>query len=121
AWTREAKDAGADACLLVTPYYNKPNQRGLYEHFRKIAESVDIPQILYNVPGRTACDLLPDTIQRLSAVDNIVGVKEATGDVERGKQVMALCPEDFAVYSGDDPTAMDLMLAGARGNVSVTA
>src|SRR5690554_3847723 len=70
AWTREAKDAGADACLLVTPYYNKPNQRGLYEHFRKIAESVDIPQILYNVPGRTACDLLPDTIQRLSAVDN---------------------------------------------------
>lgn len=120
-WTREARAAGADACLLVTPYYNKPTQRGLYEHFKKIAESVDIPQILYNVPGRTACDMLPETVQRLSAIPNIVGIKEATGNVERGKEVMALCPPDFAVYSGDDPTAVELILAGARGNVSVTA
>src|SRR5690606_2104174 len=89
AWTREAKVAGGDACLLVTPYYNKPTQRGLYEHFKKIAESVDIPQILYNVPGRTACDMLPETVQRLAAIDNIVGIKEATGNVERGKQVIA--------------------------------
>src|SRR5690606_5969423 len=92
-----------------------------YEHFKKIAESVDIPQILYNVPGRTACDMLPETVQRLSAIPNIVGIKEATGNVERGKEVMALCPPDFAVYSGDDPTAVELILAGARGNVSVTA
>lgn len=120
-WTAAAKEAGADACLLVTPYYNKPSQRGLYEHYRKIAESVEIPQILYNVPGRTACDLLPETISRLAQVPNIVGVKEATGSIERGKQVLASCPADFAVYSGDDATALELILLGARGNISVTA
>jgi 4-hydroxy-tetrahydrodipicolinate synthase len=120
-WTAAASKAGAAACLLVTPYYNKPSQRGLYEHFRKIAESVDIPQILYNVPSRTACDLLPETIARLAAIPNIVGVKEATGNVERGKQVMALCPPEFLVYSGDDGTAVELILAGGKGNISVTA
>lgn len=119
--TQSAKEAGADACLLVTPYYNKPSQRGLYEHYRKIAESVDIPQILYNVPGRTACDLLPETIGRLADVPNIVGVKEATGNLERGKQVLAFASERFAVYSGDDATAVELILMGAKGNISVTA
>jgi 4-hydroxy-tetrahydrodipicolinate synthase len=119
--TEAAKKAGADACLLVTPYYNKPNQRGLIEHYRKIAESVDIPQILYNVPGRTACDMLPDTIHVLSEIPNIVGVKEATGDVARGKEIMAMCSEDFAVYSGDDATSLELILAGAVGTISVTA
>lgn len=119
--TRAAKQGGVDACLLVTPYYNKPNQQGLYAHFRRIAESVDIPQILYNVPGRTACDMLPETVARLSLVDNIIGIKEATGDVERGREVMRLCGDDFIVLSGDDPTAVELMLAGARGDISVTA
>ncbi len=119
--TQAAKTAGADACLLVTPYYNKPTQRGLIEHYRKIAQSVDIPQILYNVPGRTACDMLPETIRVLSEVPNIVGVKEATGDIARGKEVLQLCGEDFAVYSGDDATSMELMLAGAVGSISVTA
>ncbi|MDY6983855.1 MAG: 4-hydroxy-tetrahydrodipicolinate synthase [Pseudomonadota bacterium] len=120
-WTECAKEAGADACLLVTPYYNKPSQRGLYEHYRKIAETVDIPQILYNVPGRTACDLLPDTIAKLVDVPNIVGVKEATGNLQRGKEVLALASERFAVYSGDDATAVELILMGAKGNISVTA
>lgn len=123
--TVAARNAGADACLLVTPYYNKPNQKGLYEHYRLIAETVDIPQILYNVPGRTACDMLPETIHSLSKIDNIIGVKEATGDIQRGKDVMALCceggGEQFTVYSGDDGIAMELMLAGAKGNISVTA
>ena len=120
-WTSAARDAGVDACLLVTPYYNKPNQKGLYAHYRAIAEAVDIPQILYNVPGRTACDLLPETVRQLAAIDNIIGIKEATGDLERARQVMALCGDDFAVYSGDDGIAMEMMLAGARGNISVTA
>jgi len=119
--TRAAKKAGADACLLVTPYYNKPNQRGLVEHYRKIAKTVDIPQILYNVPGRTACDMLPETIHTLSAETNIVGVKEATGDVARGREVMSLCGKDFAVYSGDDATSLELILEGAVGTISVTA
>lgn len=119
--TVAAKNAGADACLLVTPYYNKPNQRGLIEHYRKIAESVEIPQILYNVPGRTACDMLPDTIHVLSEVPNIVGVKEATGNVDRGREIMSLCSEDFAVYSGDDATSLELILEGAVGSISVTA
>ncbi len=116
-----AKDAGADACLLVTPYYNKPTQEGLYQHFRLIAESVAIPQILYNVPGRTACDMLPETVERLSKVANIVGIKEATGDLQRGQEVLDRVGKDFLVYSGDDATAVELMLMGGRGNISVTA
>ncbi|MCQ4271483.1 MULTISPECIES: 4-hydroxy-tetrahydrodipicolinate synthase [Pseudomonas] len=116
-----AKDAGADACLLVTPYYNKPTQEGLYQHFRLIAESVAIPQILYNVPGRTACDMLPETVERLSKVANIIGIKEATGDLQRGQDVLDRVGKDFLVYSGDDATAVELMLMGGRGNISVTA
>jgi 4-hydroxy-tetrahydrodipicolinate synthase len=119
--TASAKEAGADACLLVTPYYNKPTQEGLYLHHRKIAESVAIPQILYNVPGRTACDMLADTIARLSTVPNIIGVKEATGDLVRGKEVLDKVASGFQVYSGDDATAVELMLMGAQGNISVTA
>jgi len=121
ALTEAALKAKADACLLVTPYYNKPSQRGLYAHYKAIAEAVEIPQILYNVPGRTACDMLPDTIARLAELPNIVGVKEATGNLERGSQVLDLVPADFAVYSGDDATALELILMGAKGNISVTA
>ncbi|WP_462382516.1 4-hydroxy-tetrahydrodipicolinate synthase [Pseudomonas sp. Marseille-QA0892] len=119
--TREAKNVGADACLLVTPYYNKPTQEGLYRHFREIAESVDIAQILYNVPGRTACDMLPDTVVRLADVANIIGIKEATGDLARAKTLIERVPSDFLVYSGDDGTAVELMLLGGKGNISVTA
>ena len=119
--TRHAKEAGADACLLVTPYYNKPTQEGLYLHFKAVAEAVAIPQILYNVPGRTAVDMLPDTVERLAQIDNIIGIKEATGDIERGKEIMRRCGKDFEVYSGDDATAMELILVGARGDISVTA
>jgi 4-hydroxy-tetrahydrodipicolinate synthase len=119
--TRGAASVGVDACLLVTPYYNRPSQRGLYEHFRTIAEAVAIPQILYNVPSRTAVDLSNETACRLAAIDNIVGIKDATGDVPRGKELLALVPDTFAVYSGDDATAADLILAGAVGNISVTA
>jgi 4-hydroxy-tetrahydrodipicolinate synthase len=107
--------------LIVTPYYNKPSQEGLYQHYKKIAESVDIPQILYNVPGRTACDMLPETVIRLSAIDNIVGIKEATGDLERAKLLVEKCPEGFAIYSGDDGTALDFILLGGHGDISVTA
>jgi 4-hydroxy-tetrahydrodipicolinate synthase len=120
-WTAAAKALGADACLLVTPYYNKPSQRGLYAHHKAIAEAVDVPQILYNVPGRTACDMLPETICRLAQIPNIIGVKEATGNLERGREVLASCPKDFLVYSGDDATALELILLGAKGNISVTA
>lgn len=119
--TRCAKDAGADACLLVTPYYNKPTQEGLYLHHKAIAEAVDIPQILYNVPGRTAVDMLPETIERLSKIPNIVGVKEATGDVSRITDIIERCGKDFDVYSGDDATAMEAILSGAKGDISVTA
>ena len=119
--TAGARECGADACLLVTPYYNKPTQEGLYRHHRAIAEAVDIAQILYNVPGRTSCDMLPDTVVRLAQVPNIVGIKEATGDLERARGLVARCPEDFAVYSGDDATAMELMLLGGKGNIGVTA
>lgn len=119
--TEAAKNAGADACLLVTPYYNKPTQEGLYQHYKAIAEAVDIDQILYNVPGRTSCDMLPDTILRLSSIDNIVGVKEATGDLKRAKYLIDNAPAGFAIYSGDDATAVELMLLGGHGNISVTA
>jgi 4-hydroxy-tetrahydrodipicolinate synthase len=119
--SRAAREAGADACLLVTPYYNKPTQEGMYRHFRAIAEAVDIPQILYNVPSRTGCDLLPATVERLAAVPGIVGIKEATGDLARGREVMQRCGAGFAVYSGDDATATELILAGAKGTISVTA
>ncbi|MEY1662392.1 4-hydroxy-tetrahydrodipicolinate synthase [Alcanivorax sp. REN37] len=119
--TRDAQKAGADACLLVTPYYNKPTQEGLYQHFRAIAEEVEIPQILYNVPGRTACDMLPDTVVRLSQVPNIVGIKEATGKLERVQDILSRTKDGFRVYSGDDPTAIEAILLGASGNISVTA
>ena len=119
--TELAKGVGADACLLVTPYYNKPTQEGLYRHFRAIAEAVAIPQILYNVPGRTVCDMLPETVERLSRVPNIIGIKEATGDLQRAREVLERVSQDFLVYSGDDPTAVELMLLGGKGNISVTA
>lgn len=119
--TAAAKDVGADACLLVTPYYNKPTQEGLYQHFRHIAESVAIPQILYNVPGRTVCDMLPETVERLAKIGNIIGIKEATGDLKRGQEVLDRVSKDFLVYSGDDATAVELMLMGGKGNISVTA
>lgn len=119
--TRSAHEMGADACLLVVPYYNKPTQHGLYEHFRTIAEDVPIPQILYNVPGRTACDMQNDVVVRLAAIPNIIGIKDATGDIDRGRDLMARCPQDFAVYSGEDAAALGLMLAGAKGTISVTA
>ncbi|WP_417582991.1 4-hydroxy-tetrahydrodipicolinate synthase [Nitrincola sp.] len=119
--TRGAKAVGADASLLVTPYYNKPTQEGLYQHYCAIAEAVDIPQILYNVPGRTACDMLPETVLRLMSVANIVGIKEATGNLERAKELIEATPDNFAVYSGDDATAIELILLGGQGNISVTA
>lgn len=119
--TRQAKQLGADACLLVTPYYNKPPQEGLYQHYRAIAEAVDIPQILYNVPGRTACDISNDTVLRLAEILNIIGIKDATGNMERAGDLISRAPENFAVYSGDDASAMSLMLMGGRGVISVTA
>jgi 4-hydroxy-tetrahydrodipicolinate synthase len=119
--TRCAMEAGVDACLLVTPYYNKPTQEGLYLHFRAVAEAVPVPQILYNVPSRTACDMLPATIERLSTISNIVGIKEATGNMDRAREIMERCGDRLDVYSGDDATAMELMLMGGKGNISVTA
>ena len=119
--TRSAADVGADACLSVVPYYNKPTQEGLFRHFQAIAAAVDIPIILYNVPGRTACDMLTPTVERLSRIDNIIGIKEATGDVARASEIIAACGQEFAVYSGDDATAADLMLRGGKGTISVTA
>lgn len=119
--TRCAQQAGADACLLVTPYYNKPPQEGLYQHFHAVAAAVDIPQILYNVPGRTACDLLPETVARLAQLTHIVGIKEATGKLERLAAIRASCPPEFACYSGDDATACEFILQGGQGVISVTA
>lgn len=119
--TSYAKNAGADASLLVVPYYNRPTQEGMYQHFKKIAESVDLPAILYNVPGRTVADMSNDTILRLAQVPGIIGVKDATGNIARGSDLIRLAPKSFAVYSGDDPTAMALMFCGAKGNISVTA
>jgi len=119
--TRCAMQAGADACLLVTPYYNKPTQEGLYLHYKAVAEAVPVPQILYNVPGRTACDMLPETVARLADIPNIVGIKEATGSVERAKEILDACGDKMDLYSGDDATALDCILAGAKGDISVTA
>jgi len=119
--TRYAKSVGADASLLVVPYYNRPTQEGMYLHFKKIAEAVDLPAILYNVPGRTVADMTNETILRLAQVPGIVGVKDATGNIGRGSDLLRLAPRSFAVYSGDDPTAIALMLLGGRGNISVTA
>jgi 4-hydroxy-tetrahydrodipicolinate synthase len=119
--TRGARDAGADACLLVTPYYNKPTQDGLVRHFTYVAEAVAIPQILYNVPGRTACDMQPETIARLAQVPNIIGVKEATGDLARVDRIRRDCGKDFLLVSGDDATAREFMLRGGDGVISVTA
>ena len=119
--TRCAHDAGADACLLVTPYYNKPTQEGLYQHHKAVADAVPVAQILYNVPGRTAVDMLPETVERLAAIDNIVAIKEATGDMNRARAILDRCGDRIEVYSGDDATAMELILLGGRGNISVTA
>jgi len=119
--TRAAKAAGADAALLVTPYYNKPGQEGLYLHYKSIADAVDLPQYLYNVPGRTACDMLPDTIVRLSNHPNIVGVKEATGDIERVSVIKQGAAEGFVILSGDDATLLPFLKAGGHGVISVTA
>ena len=119
--TRAASKVGATACLLVTPYYNRPTQRGLYAHFESVAKAVDCPQILYNVPSRTAVDMSNDIVLELASIDNIIGIKDATGDVDRGSALLAKIPKDFAVYSGDDATASDLILTGGHGNISVTA
>ncbi len=113
--------AGADAALTVVPYYNKPTQEGLYLHFKAIAEAVDMPHILYNVPGRTCADMNNDTVLRLAQIPNIVGIKDATGDIERGSDLLQRAPKDFAVYSGDDASTLALLLLGAHGAISVTA
>jgi len=118
--TRCAMQAGADACLLVTPYYNKPTQEGLYLHHKMIADTVPVPQILYNVPGRTACDMLPETVARLAKVSNIIGIKEATGDLTRLTKIRELCGDNFDIYSGDDATGTEFMLQGGDGVISVT-
>lgn len=120
-WTRLAKDVGVDACLLVTPYYNKPTQEGLFRHYCAIAEAVDIPQILYNVPGRTACDMKPETVVRLAEIKNIVGLKEASGSLERNRELVKLLGDRFCLLSGDDDLAVESTLAGFRGVISVTA
>ncbi|SHM63609.1 4-hydroxy-tetrahydrodipicolinate synthase [Rhizobacter sp. OV335] len=119
--SRYARKAGADCTLSVVPYYNKPSQEGIYQHFKAIAEAVDIPMVLYNVPGRTVADMLPETTLRLAQVPGIVGIKEATGNIERAGWLVRNAPAGFSIYSGDDPTAIALMLLGGHGNVSVTA
>jgi 4-hydroxy-tetrahydrodipicolinate synthase len=119
--TKAAEAAGADAMLVVTPYYNKPTQNGLYEHYKAVAECTTKPVILYNVPGRTACDLLPETVERLSKIPNIVGIKEATGKIDRCIEILQRCDNDFEIYSGDDATGLELLLNGGHGVISVTA
>ena len=119
--TKHAREAGADACLLVTPYYNKPTQEGLYQHYKAVANAVAIPQILYNVPGRTALDMRPETTARLSTIANIIGIKEAYGEVSRIKALLDVCEPGFMIVTGDDSTAMESILAGAHGDISVTA
>jgi 4-hydroxy-tetrahydrodipicolinate synthase len=120
-WTKLAKDVGVDGCLLVTPYYNKPTQEGLYRHYRAIAEAVEIPQILYNVPGRTACDMKPQTVARLAEVHNIVGLKEASGSMDRNRELLELLGDRFCLLSGDDDIAVESTIAGFRGVISVSA
>ncbi|MBI5637423.1 MAG: 4-hydroxy-tetrahydrodipicolinate synthase [Nitrospinae bacterium] len=119
--SRRAKDAGADALLLVSPYYNKPTQEGIYQHQMAIADAVRIPQILYNVPGRTSSTILPETVARLAKHSNIIGIKEAAGSVEAAIDIMAMCPKEFALYSGDDFINYPLLAVGASGSISVTA
>ena len=119
--TASAKKAGADACLLVAPYYNKPGQEGLYLHFKAVAEAVDIPQIIYNVPGRTVADIANETALRLAPVPNIVGIKDATGNLQRGTDLILRAPKEFAIYSGDDASALALLMMGGHGVISVTA
>jgi len=119
--TQAAKDINADACLLVTPYYNKPTQEGLYQHYKKIAESVEIDQILYNVPGRTGVDMSVDTVVRLAEISNIIGVKDATGNLNVANSLIQKCPDGFILLSGDDGTAIDFILMGGHGGISVTA
>ena len=119
--TRAAKEAGADGALMITPYYNKPSQEGLYQHFKAVAEAVDIPIILYNVPSRTAVNMLPETVARCAQIANIVGVKEATADLNQISQVIRLCPKDFAIMSGDDFTSMPTVMIGGTGVISVTS
>jgi 4-hydroxy-tetrahydrodipicolinate synthase len=119
--TRAAREVGADASLQVVPYYNRPTQEGMYRHFKAIAEAVELPVILYNVPGRTVADMSNETIARLAPIDNIIGVKDATGNIGRGIELLRMVDKSFAVYSGDDPTAMTLMFCGGAGNISVTA
>ena len=120
-FTRHAADSGADACLLISPYYNKPTQEGLYQHHKAIAQAVPIPQILYNVPGRTACDMQTETVQRLSEIDTIIGIKEASGSIERGREIMQQCSDDFLLFSGEDHNAAEMIFAGGKGVISVTA
>ena len=119
--TRKSKELGADACLLVTPYYNKPTQNGLYYHYKKIADEVNNPQILYNVPGRTSVDMLPDTVYKLSNHPNIIGIKEASGDIKRSRELLDKCSENLSIFTGDDKTSMRDILLGFSGNISVTA
>jgi len=119
--TMAAMEAGAAASLLVTPYYNKPTQEGLYLHYKAVAEAVAMPQILYNVPGRTACDLLPETVERLAKISNIVGIKEATGDLQRAQEIIDACGDSLDIYGGDDATGRELMLMGGKGVISVTS
>jgi len=119
--TKSAEELGADAALLVVPYYNKPTQEGLYLHYEAVAKAVPIPQILYNVPGRTVADMSNETINRLADIDNIIACKDATGDMQRGKELIDLCGDRLAILSGDDPTALELMKLGAVGDISVTA
>lgn len=119
--TQRSKDLGADACLLVTPYYNKPTQKGLYAHYKKIADEVSIPQILYNVPGRTSVDMLPETVESLSTHPNIVGIKEASGNLDRSREILDRCSENISIFTGDDKTSARDILMGFKGNISVTA
>ena len=119
--TQEAEKAGADACLLVTPYYNKPTQEGLYQHFKAIAEACSVPLVLYNVPPRTSCDMAPETVARLAPIDNIVGIKEASGDADRVAAIRPLCGDDFIMLSGEDAQTLHMMRLGAVGTISVTA